>query len=296
VNGSIKVAGAPISWGICEVAGWGEQLSREQVLTELAAAGLSATELGPDGFFPGSPEQVAKEFKASGLTLVGGFVPAVLHIPEKRDAQIENVERNARILSGAGAEVLVLAAETGITGYETSVQLDEAGWNSLAAGVDAVEKVAARNGLKVALHPHYGTMIQTAEDISRFLEMTTTSLCLDTGHLMVAGADPVAVTRSSADRISHVHLKDVDAFIAARVRRGEIGYRDAVVAGMYRPLGDGDVDLGVIMELLADAGYDGWYVLEQDLVITGNGDSDTPLRNATRSLKFLRTLPGAVSA
>jgi inosose dehydratase len=114
-------------------------------------------------------------------------------------------------------------------------------------------------------------------------------LCLDTGHLLVGGADPVAMTRAAGLRIAHVHLKDVDASLAARVRAGELGYRDAVRRGMYRPLGEGDLDVLAVLELLAGLRYDGWLVLEQDVVLEteplpGRG----PAAEAARSVDFLR--------
>ena len=286
VSSRIKLAGAPITWGVCEVPGWGRQLDRDQVLAEIAAAGLTATELGPRGFLPDDPSELRRQLARHRLGLVAGFVPAVLHVESRLAAELAAVEDSARTL--AGAEVLVLAAETGDVGYESSRALGDAEWETLRRGIAGVEEIGRRHGLVVAFHPHYGTLIEREPEIRRLLRSTSVPLCLDTGHLMVAGADPVEIARGALGRIAHVHLKDVDAAMAARVRAGEIGYRDAVSHGLYRPLGDGDVDIVGIVRLLLDSGYDGWFVIEQDLVIDGDGPHAAPLDSALRSVRFIR--------
>jgi inosose dehydratase len=113
-------------------------------------------------------------------------------------------------------------------------------------------------------------------------------LCLDTGHLLIGGTDPGELVTRAAKRIAHVHLKDVDAALAERVRAGELTYTQAVGAGIYRPLGQGDVDVAGIVAGLTRAGYQGWYVMEQD-VILGPGDAD-PKEDVRKSLAYLRRL------
>lgn len=288
-----RLAGAPITWGVCEVLGWGHQLARDRVLTEMVGAGLTATELGPRGFLPDDPGEVRLHLTRYGLTLVGGFVPAVLHREAIRIPQLTLVENSARTLAGAGAEVLVLAAETGSVGYERIVELSELEWTTLFRGMAAVQEIGKECELIVALHPHYGTVIESEAHIRRVLDSSTISICLDTGHLMVAGADPMTIVRLAAGRIAHVHLKDVDAALAARVRAGEIGYRDAVHQGLYRPLGDGDVNIAAIVQALRESGYAGWYVIEQDLVIDASTAEELALENATRSVRYLAEVAAA---
>ena len=149
-----RVAGAPISWGVCEVPGWGYQMEAERVLDEAASLGLTALEAGPDGFLPGEPQEMADLLSDHGLELVGGFVPVVLHLPEVRDSELASVERQAGLFSAAGATVLVLAAATGEEGYEESAGLGDEEWNELFATLALVEEIGARHGLSVVLHPH----------------------------------------------------------------------------------------------------------------------------------------------
>ncbi|MDQ3863069.1 MAG: TIM barrel protein [Actinomycetota bacterium] len=282
-----RVAGAPISWGVCEVPGWGYQMEAERVLGEAADLGLTAIEAGPEGFLPGEPKEMASVLSGYGLELVGGFVPVVLHRPEERDSELASVERQATLFAAAGASVLVIAAATGEDGYEESAGLEDDEWEELFAALVMVEEIGGRHGLSVVLHPHYGTEIESPEDVQRFLEGCDTGLCLDTGHSMVGGGDPVALTESAAARIRHVHLKDVNRELAERVVSGDLPYEEAVRDGLYRPLGDGDVDFRRVLDALGGAGYDGWYVLEQDIMLDAE-PGDGPAAEVGKSLTYLK--------
>lgn len=290
---SLRVAGAPITWGVCEVLGWGCQLPAERVLRELAGAGMRAVELGPRGFLPDEPAEVTRVLRRHDLRLAAGFVPAVLHRREARARAMNEIAAAAATLAAAGADVVVLAAGlgNGAGGYERSAELSDAEWGTLAEGLEQAREAAARHGLPVALHPHYGTAVERPAHVNRLLAETDVALCLDTGHLLVGGADPADVAKAADGRVTHVHLKDVDAALAARVRGGELGYRDAVALGLYRPLGEGDVDLRSVVQSLRAAGYAGWYVLEQDVVLEAEPlPGEGPARAAARSVDYLERI------
>ena len=286
-----RVAGAPISWGVCEVPGWGYQMEAQRVLAEAARLGLTALEAGPDGFLPGEPVEMADLLSGHGLELVGGFVPAVLHRPQARDSELASVERQAGLFAAAGAGVLVIAATTGEEGYEEAAGLEDDEWDSLFATLEMVEEIGAKHGLSVVLHPHYGTEIESPEHVQRFLEGCDIALCLDTGHSMIGGGDPVALTEAEAARIRHVHLKDVDRDLAERVVSGTLPYEQAVRDGLYMPLGDGDVDVRRVLEVLDGEGYDGWYVLEQDIMLADDPGYG-PAAEVGRSLAYLKGVLG----
>jgi len=288
-----RVAGAPISWGVCEVPGWGHQMPVERVLREMAELGLAATELGPDGFLPEDPVAASTELTVAGLTCVGGFVPVVLHADgpadgSPRDVVTQGVRARLAHFTALNTGTLVLAADTGLDGYDTRPTLDDAGWTRLLARLDLAADVAAEANITATLHPHVGTMVETADDVSRVLASSRIGLCLDTGHLLIGGADPVALAQQYPQRIAHVHLKDVDAAMAARVRAAELTYTDAVKAGLYQPLGQGDVDVAAIVTSLENAGYTGWYVLEQDTVLHEDpAPGDGPRHDVATSLEYL---------
>jgi len=271
-----RIAGAPISWGVCEVPGWGYQLQPSAVLTEMRQIGLAATEFGPDGFLPATPDGKAQTLADHGLHGLGGFTPVVLYRPDVDPAPVVN-----QVLDGfeaVGAKVLVLSADSGMVGYDARPDLDSVGWATLLANLDRLAELAAARGVKAVLHPHVGTMIEKPDEVQRVLENSSISLCLDTGHLLIGGTDPAALTRQAPDRIAHTHLKDVDASLAKRVQAGELTYTEAVREGMYRILGQGDVDIAGVIRELESHGYDGWYVLEQDTILldkpTGAGPVD----------------------
>lgn len=284
---SERIAGAPISWGVCEVPGWGFQLDPTTVLTQMREVGLAATEFGPDGFLPDSPQEKAAVLRSHGLAAVGQFVPVVLHDPDVDPLPV--IEQAMAALLAADADTLVVAAATGADGYDSRPSLDDAGWNTLLARLDVIDARAAVRGLRAALHPHVGTMIESGEETERVLRGSSVGLCLDTGHLLIGGGDPVAIARDWTDRIRHLHLKDVRIDIANQVRDGSLSYTEGVSAGMYVPLGSGDVDLGAIIDVLETHGYDGWYVLEQDMILLTepDGGAGDPVASVRQSLDFV---------
>jgi inosose dehydratase len=283
-----RVAGAPISWGVCEVPGWGHQLPATTVLAGMRRLGLAATELGPDGFLPDDPLEKAAVIRAAGLRAVGGFVPVVLH--DKGLDPVAQVKGAVEGLAAAGAPMVVLAAASGGQGYDSRPVLDDAGWSTLTENLSRVATYVAARGLQATLHPHVGTMVERTDEVQHVLDRTTVSLCLDTGHLLIGGTDPVALAEQHSGRVAHVHLKDVDAAWARKVGDGEVTYGDAVAHGLYRPLGRGDVDVARIVRVLEDAGYAGWYVLEQDTMLDEPDSDDGPLADVRASLDFLRAL------
>ena len=287
MSASTKVAGAPISWGVCEVPGWGRVLDAGTVLREMSEVGLASTELGPPGYLPADPDELKALLTEHGLALVGGFLAVVLHERDQHDATLAEAGRSAELLAAAGAEVLVLAAATGLAGYDERPALDDAQWRTLIDTSAEIAALAARHGLRTVLHPHVGTHVERADEVDRFLADSDLPLCLDTGHLLIGGVDPVALAVRHADRIGHVHLKDVRAELADQVRSGALGYTAAVQRGIYVPLGDGDVDLPAMLGALRAAGYQGWYVLEQDTALGADSPVDQPRRDVARSLTHL---------
>ncbi|HEY3686181.1 MAG TPA: sugar phosphate isomerase/epimerase [Streptosporangiaceae bacterium] len=282
----MRIAGAPISWGVCEAPGWGVQLPPERVLAEMRGAGITATEFGPDGFLPDAPADKAALLRSYGLHAVGGFVPVVLHDPA--GDPMPAVERALAAFAASGATELVLAAATGRDGYDDRPDLNAAAWRHLLAALDRISERAARAGVTATLHPHVGTVIETPEEVDRVLDGSGVALCLDTGHLLVGGADPVALAERAPGRVAHAHLKDVDAAAAEAVRAGRRAYSDAVRDGMFRPLGAGDIDIARVVRALDAAGYTGWYVLEQDVMLAG-ADAD-PLADVRASIRYLEAL------
>jgi inosose dehydratase len=285
-----RLAGAPISWGVCEVPGWGHQLPPRRVLSEMASLGLHATELGPVGYLPLDADELRACLDKHHLQLVAGFVPLVLHEPELNGAR-ERAHRSAELLAAAGAEVFVAAlVEDDDWSKPHALTNDE--WERLVEHLAEIDALVAGHGVRMAIHPHVGTLIERDDAVQRLLADTQAGWCLDTGHLLIGGTDPVDFVRHNGARIVHVHLKDVDAKLAARVRAGELSLVEATQLGLFRPLGQGDARIEEVLRALDQAGYERWLVLEQDTAITGQEPpaGDGPVIDVSQSIEYLTTL------
>jgi inosose dehydratase len=288
-----KLAGAPISWGVCEVPGWGRMLPPERVLAEMASLGLSATEMGPVGYLPANTEQVRALLATYGLGLVGAFVPLVLHEPtlDQARAMLDEV---IPLMTALDGEVLVAAAVTDAD-WSPRVPLEAGDWRRVGENLEKLGELASGHGLRLALHPHAGTLVETADDIDAVLAHGEPDWCLDTGHLAIGGADPVEFVRSHAERIVHVHLKDVDLELAEQVRSGKLSLLEATRLGLFRPLGDGDASIDEVVGELDHHGYERWLVLEQDTTLTGEEPpvGRGPVLDVRKSIDYLATLAPA---
>jgi inosose dehydratase len=283
-----RIAGAPISWGVCEVPGWGYQLSPSRVLAEMHDVGLAATELGPDGFLPADSGAMADVLARHDLQAIGGFTPLLLHVPGHDP--VPAVEKLLETYAATGSNVLVLSAVTGLDGYDERPDLDADGWRTLLGNLDRLDALAADHGVTAVLHPHVGTMVENGTEVQRVLDGSAIALCLDTGHLLIGGTDPADLTRQAPHRIAHTHVKDVDLGLARQVQSGRRTYTEAVREGIYRPVGHGDVDFAAIVNDLRGAGYEGWYVLEQDTILTAEPHGEGPVADVRTSVEALRAL------
>ncbi len=291
---TLKLAGAPISWGVCEVPGWGYQLTPHRVLAEMRDVGLAATELGPEGFLPSDPGELTALLDSFGLSCVGTFVPVLLH--DAGHDPLPDIAAPLEALVACGANVLVLAAATGTDGYDSRPILDDDQWAILLDNLDRLAAAAAEKGVLAVLHPHVGTMVETRSEVDRVLTGSEIKLCLDTGHLLIGGTDPLQLARAVPGRIAHAHLKDVDAALAARVQTGELTYTEAVREGMYTPLGGGDVDIAGIVTALRSNGFDGWFVMEQDTILDGEPVDEGPVRDVRSSVAYMTDVCRSVPA
>ena len=291
-----RLAAAPISWGVCEVPGWGIMLPPARVLDEMAALGIGATELGPSGYLGDSPSDVLALLQPRGLRLVGGFVPLALHDAAQRAGSRDIATACAQVFAAAGATRFVTAAVVD-QAWSAPRRLDDAEWRTLADGLALVDDICASKGITQVLHPHVGTLVETAEDVERALALSDVRWCLDTGHLTIGGVDPVAFAAAHADRVAHVHLKDVRSALADDVRAGRLSLVEAARRGIFQPLGHGDVDIAGVVHNLERAGYRGWYVLEQDTTLDeppppGEG----PMADVRKSIRYLASEVGPAPA
>lgn len=292
-----RLASAPISWGVCEVPGWGAEMPPHRVLTEMANTGVAATELGSPGYFPSDPTALRDVVASYGLEMIGGFVALVLHDPAEEAASIAAARKAAELMSGAGGIFFITAA---LTNWEWAPRVvpDHLGWRQVARMFDLIDEIAGEFGMVQALHPHLGTIVETGDDIARVLDISDVGWTLDTGHMLIGGTDPVAFARDHFDRVRHVHLKDAHLRLANPVFRGEQTIMEGVQAGMFCNLGQGDVPIREVVTTLERNGYDQWYVLEQDAALTDGlpADGRGPALDVQASVDFLRSVDTELSA
>jgi inosose dehydratase len=284
-----RIAGAPISWGVCEAPGWGLELGPDRVLGEMRELGLRTTELGPTGYLGAQPQDVRDELARYDLRLIGGFLPVPMHV----DPALDLTEATAAIatLAASGSDVVVLAAQSADGSYDRKVLMSEEEWTVLLGNLDRLQQVVREHGMTPTLHPHVGTAIEDRDAVLRLLDSSDILLCLDTGHLLIGGMQPLELLAAAADRIAHVHLKDVNETVAATVAAGDASYIGAVRQGLYTPLGDGDLDIAAIVKALAGVGYQGRYVLEQDCALDREpAPGEGPVRDVRRSIDFLTSI------
>lgn len=286
-----RVAAAPISWGICEAPGWGLQLPVDRVLSEARELGIKAIEQGALGWLPTDPIALRAKLTEYDMQLLGGFVPLVLHDAEQRDEMLVVADQVASNMEAAGGSFFVTAAVGSLDDWFRPSMTDEA-WSELFANLDRVDAICAAHGLTQVVHPHVDTLIETVDEFDRFLARSGVKFCFDTGHLTIGGTDVVAIARDQIDRIGIVHLKDVDAAVAARERSGELDLMAATQAGVFPSIGDGIVRIAEVVDVLESGGYSGWYVMETDVALTDGEPAlgEGPVLGVARSLAYLRSL------
>jgi inosose dehydratase len=296
----IQIANAPCSWGVLEFELEGKAAGFEQVLDEIKDTGYAGTELGDWGFMPTDPKQLRAELDKRELALLGAFVPVFLKDKSKHKAGAEVAVRTAQLMKEAGFPnaFIILADENGSIPERTKnagrvtpeMGLSEAEWKTFAEGANFVAaEVKTKTGLRTAFHHHCAGYVETPAEIDTLLQLTDPSLLglvLDMGHYMFGGGEPLEALKKHGDRIWHVHFKDCHPDIAAKSKVEGLDYFQSVNAGVFCELGKGAVDFPAIVEELKNQKYNGWIVVEQD-VLPGMGN---PKVCATRNRKYIETL------
>ncbi len=298
-NAQIRVGNAPVSWGVIENVE-GERGGYARVLDEMHETGFAGTELGDWGFMPTDPAVLRQELAARNLKLLASWVSVYLHDAGRHAASEADAVRTARLLAEVGGPDNLIVLGNDPYGDPMRTQnagrirpehgMTDAQWKVFTEGANRVARAVKREtGLRTVFHHHIGTWVETPEETATFLSLTdpaVVGLCFDTGHYRFGGGDPVEGLRRHADRVWHVHFKDHDPRVAEQSRRNNWGAIQSVEHGVFCELGRGDVDFPAIIQVLKDIGYDGWIVVEQD-VLPGMG---TPKESAQRNRDYIRSI------
>ena len=267
----MRIATAPCNWNNGDIPDFRPYTAPGQMMDEMVEAGYVATEWGPG--MPDDPAVVRSEMSRRGLEMVGAFVRLGYRDRERWDEADAAALAVAERVKAAGGSILV-AAELGDDRRDAEAgHVDEARgltdeqWRNLADGLAHLADLLEPMGMRVVLHNHVGTYVETAAETRRFLDETDPAKvgwCLDVGHLKYGGGDALDFLPTYGDRVAHVHLKDVDPEVLRRAQDEQWSFGYALRGIIFPELGDGLVDIAGVVRWLGDHGYDGWIVLEQD--------------------------------
>jgi len=308
--GQLKVGNAPCSWGTLEFdAAKGEQIGFARMLDELAETGYTGTELGDWGYMPTDPATLSAELRKRSLVMLGAFVPVALKDRAAHQPGLEVALKTARLLAAVATEpkpYLVLADNNGSVAERTqnagrvtpAMGLSEEEWQIAAEGANLVACTVFREtGLRTVFHHHCAGYVETPDEIARLLALTdpqALGLVFDTGHYAygAGGYDVIAGLNRFRDRIWYVHLKDCQPDVARRAREQGWDYFTALRHGVFCELGAGGVDFLAVLRWLQGISYDGYVLVEQD-VLPGMG---APAQSARRNREYMRRLEGLIHA
>jgi inosose dehydratase len=296
----IKIANAPCSWGALEFELEGKVPDFVQVLNEIVETGYEGTELGDWGFMPTDPQKLSEEIHGRNLKLLGAFVPVALKKPEAHQAGIDVAVRTAQLMAAVEGDLpfIILADENGSIPERTKnagrvtpeMGLSESEWQIFAEGA---EKVAAavkkETGLRTAFHHHCAGYVETPAEIEKLMSLTDPNLLglvFDCGHYRFGGGNPLEGLKKYGKRVWHFHFKDYHSGFGKQGIKEGWDYFQSVSAGVFCELGKGEVNFPALLDELKKIGFEGWGVVEQD-VLPGMGK---PKESAKRNREYIRSL------
>ena len=292
----IRVATAPVSWGIWEMTiARADLIPAETFLETIVDLGYTATETGPPGYFAPNGSAAVERARRHGVELIATFLPLRLDEADGFEDDLRALDRTVEVLEATGGGIVLLAD------METPERARAAGSEerrrATAWDADTVERAAERlqraadivraRGLDAALHPHAATHVESEDETEAMLARTDVGLCVDTGHSVVGGTDPLALARRHADRLRHVHLKDVDGGLLARLRDGELDMDEAWPLGIFCEFGSGVVPLREFLALEEVRSLEGYGVIEQDRVAVTVADMPAVRAADERNRRFV---------
>lgn len=287
---------APIGWCNDDMPELGAENTFRQTVSEMALAGFTGCEIGNK--YPKDPAVLKQQLDLRGLRVASAWFSSFL-ITEPLEKNEASFMEAVRFLKAAGADRINVSEQSySIQGCRNVPILDDKKhimtdkeWSDLASGLDRLGRIAADEGFRLCFHHHMGTVVQTAGETERLMQMTNPDLvwlCYDTGHFTFAGEDPLYILRRYADRIGHVHLKDIRLDIRDAASAGHLSFLDAILRGVFTVPGDGDTDFEEVFRVLDETSYKGWLLVEAEQ----DPDKADPLAYAIKARSYLRSTTG----
>ncbi len=302
-GGGIRVAAAPVSWGVFEkTEGDALQLEPEQMLDQMAAAGYAGTELGPPGYF-GDAAQMKERLASRGLSLVGAFLPLRFSRAEHIEEDLDWMRGVLELLAAGRPDAVMPKAVLADASLEPErmrwagqidshpeARLPEERFDVLIDNMHRAGEICREGGFDPVLHFHAGSYCETGAEIHRVFDALDTDIvgmCLDTGHALFGGADPLELLADYGDCVRLVHVKDCDLAVLQEVCRSGGGLMEAWDRGVFCELGQGTAGLDAFLESLKARGYSGWLTVEQDRFLKPEDTAEALLALHTRNREWL---------
>ena len=291
----VKIGIAPIAWTNDDMPDLGAENTFFQCVSEMALAGYEGSEIGNK--YPTDPSVLKDALDVRGLKIANSWFSSFILTKPFCDVEKEFREKCA-FLQAVGAEKIGVSEQSySIQGqfdtpvFDNKYIMSESEWGRLCDGLSLLGKIAEEYGITLTYHHHMGTVVQTAEEIDRMMDGTDKEkvfLLFDSGHLAYCGEDYLAVLKKYADRIKHVHLKDIRPEIVKKVKEEKLSFLQGVRLGTFTVPGDGSIDFKPVFEILDKAGYKGWLLVEaeQDPAIAD------PFKYAVKARNYIKSLIG----
>lgn len=285
----------PTGWTNDDMPGLGDDIPFEQCVSEMALAGFEGCSVGHK--YPKDPEVLKRELELRGLRVSEPWASTLFTVAEMEDRTVANFRQQMAFIKAMGGTDVVVA-ELGHAVHQQPVFVlankpvfSDEQWGRMVEGLNRLGRMAAEEDMRLCYHHHMGTGVQTRAEVDRLMNDTdpeVVHLLFDTGHLYWAGDDPLDMARAYADRIKHVHLKDIRKDVLDRCMERKFSFLESVIEGAFTVPGDGVIDFEPIFRALADAGYEGWLIVEAEQ----DPHKANPLQYAKKARAYLRQVTG----
>ena len=291
----VRLGIAPIAWTNDDMPDLGKENTFEQCVSEMALAGFTGSEVG--GKYPTDTDVLKKALDLRNISICNQWFSSFLISKPYEETEKEFIKATD-FLKEMGAKVIGVSEQSySIQGkmeqpvWEGKYVMNEEEWKLLADGLNKLGKIAKDKGMTLTFHHHMGTVVQTEEEIDKFMELTDPELVFllfDSGHLSFAGINPEKVLKKYVNRVKHVHLKDIRKEMVEKSRAERWSFLKGVREGVFTVPGDGDVDFAPIFSILEEADYEGWVVVEAEQ----DPAKANPLEYAIKARKYIRKVCG----
>lgn len=292
----VKLGIAPIAWTNDDLPDLGGENTFEQCVSEMALAGFTGSEVGNK--YPKDPEILKKALQLRGVEICNQWFSSFLiskpfeEVEKEFRAQLSFLKAMGAKIIGASEQSYSVQGQQETPVFGQKYVMDDKEWELLCSGLDRLGKIAKEEyGISLTFHHHMGTVVQNPDEVKRMMDNTNSeyvSLLFDTGHFAYCGADPLEMVKTYADRIRHVHLKDIRPEVVQKVKDNGLSFLEGVRLGAFTIPGDGCIDFDPIFEVLEKAGYEGYMVVEAEQ----DPAKANPFEYALKARGFIREKTG----